>query len=480
MSIRTKVIVILSALLVVAFASISVVTYFVSANRYEETIRNEVLPMLSGSALTAIQQELMRRVEVAVVMARNAFVRDWAAAGEQDLEPIVKYLREIKESFGFSTAFFISDRTGKYYNHAGLLKTLSQEDPHDVWYYAFKEKDVDLDLDVDTDEAASGTWTVFVNHRVLDDEGGFLGVTGAGSTLADSVQLLVDFSSEPGRLVYVIDSNGTVQGHPVAGLIGTTIHEMEGVRDVAADILAEGGVSDELEFHRGSTRVYLVAKPLGNTDWIVLAEQEVGPFLGQIRSTMIVTLVIGLLATGIVLAIVISVVNRFQGRLEAQARQDPLTGVANRRFFIELLQAEVRRSERYNRAMSLLQIDADEFKSVNDHFGHESGDLVLKALAASIQDALRASDTLGRLGGEEFAVLLPETGLEEAVAVAERIREFVESRPIEVPGQQVLHVTVSVGAASKPPGCEDCDSLLKQADEAMYRAKKTGRNRVCT
>ena len=481
MSIRTKVIGIISVLLVIAFVSISLVTYFVSASRYEETIRNEVLPLLSGSALSAIQQDLLRRIEVAVVMARNALVRDWVLAGEQDLEPIVEYLREIKESFGFSTAFFISDRTGSYYNHDGLLKTLSQEDPHDVWYYAFKEKDVDLDLDLDTDEAASGTWTVFVNHRVLDTEGRFLGVTGGGATLENIVQMLAGFSAEVGRLVYVVDSNGVIQGHPDASLIGTaSILEMEGVREVAADILGEEVPRDTLDFNRGSAHVLLMASPLGKTDWILIVEQEGGAFLGEIRSAMIVTLIIGLLVTGIVLAVVISVVNHFQGRLEAMARQDALTSVANRRYFMEILQAELRRSKRYERALSLLQIDADKFKAVNDTYGHDAGDLVLKALAASIQAALRAPDTLGRIGGEEFAVLLPETALDEAITVAERIRESVESRSVEVPDQQPLRVTVSIGAASKPPGCEDCDDLLKKADEAMYRAKESGRNRVCT
>ena len=479
MSIRIKVIGILSVLLIVAFVSISLITYFVSANRYEETIRNEILPLLSSSALTAIERELMKRVEVAAVMSRNTFVRDWAVAGEQDLQQIERCLREIKESFGLSTAFFISDRTGNYYNHDGLLKTLSQEDPHDVWYYAFKEKDVDVDLDVDTDEAASGTWTVFINHKVLDDEGRFLGVTGGGARLADAIQPLAEFSAEHGRMVYMIDSNGLVQGHPDTSLIGSSLHEMEGVREVATDILAEEA-PNAYEFNRGDTHVYLVARPFGTSDWILIVEQEGGAFLGEMRSTMILTLIIGLLVTGIVLAIVISVVNRFQGRLEVQARQDPLTGIANRRYFMEILKGELRRSERYERTLSLLQIDADKFKSVNDTCGHDAGDLVLKALAGSIQDALRDPDTLGRLGGEEFAVILPETRLEEAIAVAERIREMVESCQIEVPANQPLRVTVSIGAASKPPECEDCDDLLKRSDEAMYRAKETGRNRVCT
>jgi diguanylate cyclase (GGDEF)-like protein/PAS domain S-box-containing protein len=168
---------------------------------------------------------------------------------------------------------------------------------------------------------------------------------------------------------------------------------------------------------------------------------------------------------------------RAEEALRELAATDGLTGLLNRRRFVEMGEAEIERAKRTGRPLSLIMFDVDHFKKVNDTRGHDVGDLVLVALARTATEALRTVDILGRLGGEEFAVLLPETGLEEAAVVAERLRRGVSDMGL-APNAQPLPVTISLGVVQGQETGETLDDLLKRADTALYRAKSAGRDRV--
>ncbi|SFN28386.1 PAS domain S-box-containing protein/diguanylate cyclase (GGDEF) domain-containing protein, partial [Nitrosomonas communis] len=166
-------------------------------------------------------------------------------------------------------------------------------------------------------------------------------------------------------------------------------------------------------------------------------------------------------------------------KLEQQARQDYLTGLFNRRFFMEQGHAELIRAQRYGHALSMLMLDIDNFKKVNDRHGHQAGDAVLKRLADVMRKILRTVDITGRIGGEEFAVLLPETDPQRASEVAERLREDVACTAVTLETGMPLYFKVSIGVASLKDRNTDLNTLLNQADKALYQAKESGRNRVC-
>jgi diguanylate cyclase (GGDEF)-like protein len=155
------------------------------------------------------------------------------------------------------------------------------------------------------------------------------------------------------------------------------------------------------------------------------------------------------------------------------AETDPLTGVANRRRFYEALAAESARAERYGSTWSVLSIDLDHFKTVNDTHGHEAGDAVLRSTAMDLGALIRQGDILARVGGEEFAILTPETTGSSAAALADRLRVMIASRSYPALGT----VTCSLGVAQALPG-EEVDRVLRRADSALYQAKASGRNRV--
>jgi diguanylate cyclase (GGDEF)-like protein len=156
---------------------------------------------------------------------------------------------------------------------------------------------------------------------------------------------------------------------------------------------------------------------------------------------------------------------------------DDMTGLDNIRSFNNTLTLEIKKAERYEQVFSLMMIDADNLKNVNDKFGHEAGDRLIKAIAATIQSCLRESDTLARYGGDEFIALLTQTKQQSALEVAERIRQAVENTAFDMDGHQIK-TTVSIGISCFPIQADNTSELLRKTDQALYMSKNAGRNKV--
>ena len=156
---------------------------------------------------------------------------------------------------------------------------------------------------------------------------------------------------------------------------------------------------------------------------------------------------------------------------------DGLTGAFNRSHFMNLFTQEVKRTRRYDQELSVLAFDLDFFKKVNDTYGHHGGDLVLQAFTEVVQKELRESDFLGRLGGEEFCVVLVQTGKDGALLLAERLRFVTEAMRVPC-DDEIIGVTVSIGVTEWSEGDLETEDILKRADRALYAAKEAGRNQV--
>lgn len=169
---------------------------------------------------------------------------------------------------------------------------------------------------------------------------------------------------------------------------------------------------------------------------------------------------------------------RYHEEIYQLATHDALTELCNRRHFCEIADKEIGRAIRHQRALALCMIDVDLFKPVNDQYGHISGDDVLRQLADVIREHARGDDVAARIGGEEFALLLPECDLDQALACAERLRESVAATTFHA-GNTTLPITVSIGVAVIQPERDSRSKLMAAADTALYRAKDNGRNRVC-
>jgi diguanylate cyclase (GGDEF)-like protein len=231
------------------------------------------------------------------------------------------------------------------------------------------------------------------------------------------------------------------------------------------------------------TRLFAQATPLlqGLEKVVTVHEQASETVLMRLERIQDATLIVVLLtllleALGIFRPLV-QRVSLYARQLVNLATTDPLTGALNRRSFMERGLEAIRDCRREQGALGALMIDADHFKRINDTFQHAGGDAVLQALTQTLKREVRGGDLVGRLGGEEFAVLLPRTGLAAAQQTAERVRLAISSMQVEREGA-TIPVTVSIGLTVLAQGDASIDALLARADQALYSAKRNGRNRV--
>jgi diguanylate cyclase (GGDEF)-like protein len=224
----------------------------------------------------------------------------------------------------------------------------------------------------------------------------------------------------------------------------------------------------------GSVLTGLVLLARGVADWASYPDAERVVTVHSVM-TFIASYILGTTWT---IAYLMKLKERAEASLRSLAMSDPLTGIYNRRTFISLADMELHRAARHHAAVSLLMIDIDFFKLVNDRHGHLMGDHALHQVAGVIGRCLRTEDVFARYGGEEFCVLAGDTDDASAAVLGERIRRAVESHPIEV-GDTTIRVSVSVGCSTRPAdSSQTLDDLLVRADAAVYHAKRTGRNRT--
>jgi len=169
-----------------------------------------------------------------------------------------------------------------------------------------------------------------------------------------------------------------------------------------------------------------------------------------------------------------------EAKLEHMATHDPLTGVYNRQVLEQQLSDEINRANRYNHTLSIFMLDIDYFKPVNDTYGHQAGDTVLRSFAEVVGNSIRNTDFLARYGGEEFVVILPETPFTEAIELAERLCNLIAEHSCPIADHKELNITASIGVAAFPDYAKSWQDLLNVADNTMYAAKKAGRNQVKT
>lgn len=167
-----------------------------------------------------------------------------------------------------------------------------------------------------------------------------------------------------------------------------------------------------------------------------------------------------------------------QSELEHLTKIDALTGVYNRRHLSEKIENEISRNNRYCANISVMMVDLDHFKNINDTYGHAAGDQILKIVSKLFKHSIRETDMVARYGGEEFCIILVETPLDEAMFVAEKIRAIIEEATLPMGDNQVIDVTCSIGVAQYHRSMRNSETLIAKADEALYRAKREGRNRV--
>lgn len=472
---RRSLLALLALLLFAGFFTITLIGYFVSKKAIRDAIIEQDLPLTSSNIYSEIQKDLVRPVLISSTMAHDTFLRDWVLRGERNVGEMSRYLMEVRHRYGAFSSFFVSEKSGLYYTGEGVLKRVRPDEPRDAWYYRVRGMKEDYEINVDPDMANADALTIFINYRVFDFKGDYLGATGIGLTVDAVSRLIAEYQERFRRTIYFVDAQGRVVqlGTGRAGQ-GTDLHAAPGLGPLIDGILREPRGSRQ--FQAGGDSHILHFNYLPELKWYLFVEQNESAALAGIRRTLFVNLSISLAVTLVVVFLTHLALARYQSRIEEMASTDKLTGLLNRHAFAILAVKLLAEHRREPRPVAVLLADIDRFKEINDRHGHLAGDAVLEAVAQVLQRRLRASDLAVRWGGEEFLLLLKGCELDEARRIAEDLRQAVAASPVAV-GKLAIPVTISIGV-SQFDGRESMDRLIGRADEALYAAKHGGRNRV--
>ncbi|MES3006483.1 MAG: diguanylate cyclase [Pseudomonadota bacterium] len=465
----------LTALMVVGFLATSLTSYFVARDSLSKNISEQMLPLTSDNIYSEIQRDLLRPILISSLMASDTFVQDWTAGGEQDAERIRLYLQQIQQEYGTITAFFVSDRTLNYYHPDGIIKTVSAENPEDAWYFRVRSLREPYEINVDIDTADRSRLSIFINYRVLDSEGNYLGVTGVGLAVSAVTQLIDSYQERYGRQIYFVDREGRIALNQVSDAAEQGLQDRPGMGAIATQILTSPSASLSYTRDDGQT-VYVNSRLVPEFNWYLMVEEHDGAAENRIETTLVINIGLSLAIMALVLLIAHFTLKSYQGRLEEMATTDSLTGAANRHVFDSIFAQVLRSARRRNKQVAMISIDIDHFKEVNDTFGHQAGDLVIRSVADMIRANSREADTLCRWGGEEFLLLLADCTSDEAAERADVIRKAVKKQAVNF-GREDIRVTLSCGVAQYRSG-EELFTLIARVDAALYRAKNEGRDRV--
>lgn len=471
---KMRFVIAITLLTLLGFISTSLISYFVAHQAVSKQITQSALPLTSDNIYSEIQRDLMRPVFIASLMAQDTFLRDWAITGEQDAQPLIRYLTEIKNKYKTVTAFFVSDNTLQYYHPDGVIRTIQPGPVINQWYFRVKEMPTEYEINIDHDTANPERLSVFVNYKVFDYNHQFIGATGVGLALDKVQQLIESYQEKFNRVVYFIDKKGelTLRGSQFSANAKTLQHpEFREVLSSDSD-----KTSASFQYQSGTHTVYVNTRFIPEFNWYVVIEQTDDIQTEKIFNSLIINVILSVVISIIVLVASYFTLAAYQKRLEHMATTDRLSGAFNRHSFDILFAQHLRLAERKNKPFSGILLDIDYFKAINDKYGHVAGDEIIKQLVSILREQLRQSDMLCRWGGEEFLILLPECQLSGAIDIAEQIREAIQ----EFDFSQQIKLTASFGVAEfnvdEQPNAQE--KWISDMDKALYQAKANGRNCV--
>lgn len=476
MKYKYKIVVIIAFLLLTLSMGVSFINYTISMNSTQNQLKTQSLPLSVDNIYTEIQKHMIEPFLVSSMMAQDTFVKDWILKEENNTEKIQKYLDSIKNKYGLLSAFLVSHKTKNYYTQDGFLETVHKANPRNQWYFRFKDIAQDNEINLDFNEHLSNTLMMFINFKMFDKSYNYLGATGIAMKISYIDDMLKSFKENYKLTVSFLDKDGNVvlsREHNQKELVNIdSIGELAQHKDI---ILSKK--TKILEYEKGGHKHLLNIKYIQELDIYLLVSAKLDDFTSDTKNTFYLNSGISLFLTLLITLIIIGVIGQYHKNLENLANYDMLTMLPNRRNFKDKFEHFLLLSKRNKQALSLLYMDLDNFKKINDNFGHKTGDEILKSFADILQENVRKTDIYARWGGEEFLLAFVDTPIEEAVHIANKIRKTVEN---SVRMQELIHRSCTISAGLTQCNDEDTiDSVITRADKAMYNAKAGGKNKVC-
>ena len=476
MHMNYKMIFIIVFLLFGLSVSTSILNYKVSLEFAHTQLQKESLPLTIDNIYTEIQKHIIEPNLVASMMSQDTFLKEWLINREQSTKDIQQYLESIKNKYSMFTTFLVSQKTQNYYTSKGFIEKINADNKTNNWYYTFKNSHLTHEVNLDYNKHIDNNLIMFINHKIFDKNYHMIGVTGVGFKISYIEEMLKQFRRTYSFRVYFIDKNGEFVLYEKDYHNIKNIHENKELKENKDKIINKnGGV---IKIYRDDQEYLLNVKHIKELNLYLIVEANVATFTAKVKQTFYINLFVSLLITIMVALFILYTMKHYNKRLEHMAMHDALTELPNRRSFNKAFNNIVELHDRQNNNISLLFFDIDDFKNVNDTFGHNAGDKVLKRVAQIINLHVRKTDLFARWGGEEFIISLINLSLCDAKHIAEKLRNSIEDDSIlqEIVGYQI---TASFGLTNIREN-DDVESIIKRVDKCMYQAKKDGKNQIFT
>ncbi|MDQ8199064.1 sensor histidine kinase [Pelagicoccus enzymogenes] len=355
-----------SLLLLVGFLTNSISSYFVSKRNVRQTIVETSLPLTSDNVYSEIQRDLLRPVFISSLMANDTFLKDWTLKGEADQGEITKYLHELKIQYNTVSSFFVSEKTRTYYHPQGILKRIDENDPRDEWYFRVRDMPEDYEINVDPDLANQDEMTIFINYRVKDYQGNFIGATGVGLTVNRVNHLISRYEAKYDRQIYFVDTQGKIVLRPSNSplLNEPKLQGIQGLETKADALLA--GETANLSYKRDGRTRLLNCRFVPELSWFLIVEQTEDAQLQPFRKELFINILIALVTTAVVAWIFIVSIKRHHDRLERRNQELCKTNqeIERQKTRIEQSAASL---ETANNELSKLNKEKDEFIGIVAH-----------------------------------------------------------------------------------------------------------------
>lgn len=464
----------IAAVLVLGFLASSALSFWVSRGVVREGVTEQSLILTGDSIYSEIQKDILQPVFISSLMASDTFVRDWLLQGERGEDRISRYLNEIRTRYGTVSSFLVSDLSGVYYHADGVLKKVDAKEPRDDWYYRVRQMRESYEINVDFDQANRDAMTVFINYKIFDYSGRFLGVTGVGLTLESIGRLIDDYEQRFQRRIYFVDQKGQITLSGLKTASKGALKDLPGRAALAAALASPIDQPLRTQVSDAGHLLLVHARYLPELHWTLVVEQDMQSAEAPLHHAFRLNLLLSMVVTVMVVFITLTIIRRAQKGLHQLATTDSLTGLPNRRALQIVWAQWLREQSRMPQGISAILIDVDHFKGINDQHGHPVGDAVLKHIGDLLAQHVRGSDVVARWGGEEFLLALRDCPAELALQRAEALRQAVAEAHF---GPMSLPITISLGVATLRAQ-EDDTAFFGRLDAALYQAKRSGRNRV--
>lgn len=475
MNSKYKIVVLISLLLMTLSISITFINYFVSLNNTEKHLKSQSLPLSLDNIYTEIQKHIIEPYLVSSMMANDTFVQDWIENDEDNNHKIKEYLDAVKNKYGMFTTFLVSEKTGNYYTQDGLVEKIDKENPNNSWYFKFKHIQENHEINLDFNQNLANSLIMFINYKIFDNKYSYLGTTGVALKISYINDMLKMFRQKYHFKVFFLDEKGEIVLSEKDYISEKNIDEIESLKKYKNEIISKEALS--LEYEDNNKNKYILnTKYIPELNLYLLVEAKIDDFISDVKDIFYLNLFFSLFITLIVIIIIIYVIRKYNKKLEYLADNDLLTNINNRRIFDKKLVEAILVHQRHNHNMNLVFLDIDNFKDINDKFGHASGDKVIIRIANILKNNIRQTDLLARWGGEEFVIAYINTSFEDALTVTEKLKNLIENDYILKDLSKSI-ITASFGLTTLKKD-DKIDDLINRADIAMYESKDNGKNRI--